>query len=102
VGDLQRPAAEEFAIVQEINEPGCVSAGQRRGTNDAFALPSLEERRWLRVGAAYRDCRATLDGLNLGRVSLLGMSFGGWLVLRYAVAAPERIQRLVLRHRRLQ
>jgi pimeloyl-ACP methyl ester carboxylesterase len=39
---------------------------------------------------------ATLDGLNLGRVSLLGMSFGGWLALRYAVAAPERIQRLVL------
>jgi pimeloyl-ACP methyl ester carboxylesterase len=39
---------------------------------------------------------ATLDGLNLGRVSLLGMSFGGWVALGYAVAAPERIQRLVL------
>jgi pimeloyl-ACP methyl ester carboxylesterase len=39
---------------------------------------------------------ATLDGLNLGRVSLLGMSFGGWLALNYAVAASERIQRLVL------
>ena len=39
---------------------------------------------------------ATLDGLNLSRVSLLGMSFGGWIALRYAVAAPERIQNLVL------
>ena len=39
---------------------------------------------------------ATLDGLNLGRVSLVGMSFGGWVALKYAVAAPERIQRLVL------
>ena len=39
---------------------------------------------------------ATLDGLNLGRVSLVGMSFGGWLALRYAVSAPARIERLVL------
>jgi pimeloyl-ACP methyl ester carboxylesterase len=39
---------------------------------------------------------ATLDGLNLGRVSLLGMSFGGWLALRYAAAAPDRIHNLVL------
>jgi pimeloyl-ACP methyl ester carboxylesterase len=39
---------------------------------------------------------ATLDGLNLGRVSLLGMSFGGWIALRYAVAAPERIHHLAL------
>jgi pimeloyl-ACP methyl ester carboxylesterase len=39
---------------------------------------------------------ATLDGLNLSRVSLLGMSFGGWVALTYAVAAPERIRNLVL------
>ena len=39
---------------------------------------------------------ATLDGLGVGRVSLVGMSFGGWLALQYAAAAPERIQRLVL------
>jgi pimeloyl-ACP methyl ester carboxylesterase len=39
---------------------------------------------------------ATLDGLGLHRVSLLGMSFGGWLALTYAVAAPERVQTLVL------
>jgi pimeloyl-ACP methyl ester carboxylesterase len=39
---------------------------------------------------------ATLDGLHLGRVSLVGMSFGGWIALGYAVAAPERVQRVVL------
>jgi pimeloyl-ACP methyl ester carboxylesterase len=39
---------------------------------------------------------ATLDGLHLGRVSLVGMSFGGWVALGYAVAAPERVQKLVL------
>jgi pimeloyl-ACP methyl ester carboxylesterase len=39
---------------------------------------------------------ATLDGLGVGRMSLAGMSFGGWLALKYAVAAPDRIDHLVL------
>jgi pimeloyl-ACP methyl ester carboxylesterase len=38
----------------------------------------------------------TLDGLNVGRVPLVGMSFGGWLAVKYAVAMPERIRNLVL------
>jgi pimeloyl-ACP methyl ester carboxylesterase len=39
---------------------------------------------------------ATLDGLHLSRVSLVGMSFGGWIALGYAIAAPERVRKLVL------
>jgi pimeloyl-ACP methyl ester carboxylesterase len=39
---------------------------------------------------------ATLDGLRLDRVSVVGMSYGGWLALNFAVAAPERLQSLVL------
>lgn len=39
---------------------------------------------------------ATLDGLRLDRVPLVGMSFGGWLALNYAVAVPQRIRKLVL------
>lgn len=39
---------------------------------------------------------ATLDGLHLDRVALVGMSFGGWLALNYAVAVPQRVRRLVL------
>ena len=39
---------------------------------------------------------ATLDALHLDRVSLVGMSYGGWLALNYAVAAPERVRKLVL------
>ena len=39
---------------------------------------------------------ATLDGLHLDRVSLVGMSFGGWLALSFAVISPERVQKLVL------
>jgi pimeloyl-ACP methyl ester carboxylesterase len=38
----------------------------------------------------------TLNGLNLDRISLVGMSFGGWLALNFAMAAPERVQKLVL------
>jgi pimeloyl-ACP methyl ester carboxylesterase len=39
---------------------------------------------------------ATLDALELDRVFLVGMSFGGWLALNYAVAAPRRVRKLVL------
>jgi pimeloyl-ACP methyl ester carboxylesterase len=38
----------------------------------------------------------TLDGLHLDRVSLVGMSYGAWLALTYAAAAPERVQKLAL------
>jgi pimeloyl-ACP methyl ester carboxylesterase len=38
----------------------------------------------------------TLDGLHLDRVFLVGMSFGGWLALNYAVAMPRRVRKLVL------
>ena len=48
------------------------------------------------VGDYVAWLTAALDGLGLRRVSLLGMSFGGWLALTYAVAAPERVHKLVL------
>ncbi len=38
----------------------------------------------------------TLDALHLERIALVGMSFGGWIALRYAAAAPNRVQHLVL------
>ena len=38
----------------------------------------------------------TLDGLKLDRVSLVGMSFGGWLALNLATAFPDRLYKLVL------
>ena len=39
---------------------------------------------------------ATLDALHLDRICLVGKSYGGWLALNFAVAAPERVQKLVL------
>ena len=38
----------------------------------------------------------TLDGLNLDCISLVGMSYGGWLGLNLAMATPERLHKLVL------
>jgi pimeloyl-ACP methyl ester carboxylesterase len=39
---------------------------------------------------------ATLNGLNLDRISLVGMSYGGWISLNFAMTAPERVRKLVL------
>ncbi len=35
----------------------------------------------------------TLDLLHLDRVSLVGMSYGAWLALNFAIAAPARVRR---------
>lgn len=37
-----------------------------------------------------------LDALGLDRVSVLGTSLGGWIAAAFAVAHPERLERLVL------
>jgi pimeloyl-ACP methyl ester carboxylesterase len=39
---------------------------------------------------------ATLNALQLDRISLAGMSYGGWLALNFALAAPGRVQKLAL------
>jgi pimeloyl-ACP methyl ester carboxylesterase len=38
----------------------------------------------------------TLNGLNLTSISLVGMSYGGWVALKFAMTTPERIRKLVL------
>lgn len=37
-----------------------------------------------------------LDALGLGKVSMIGHSYGGWLTLNFALCAPERLNRMVL------
>ena len=38
----------------------------------------------------------TLDALRLDRVSLVGMSYGGWLAFNFTAAWPDRVRQLVL------
>jgi len=38
----------------------------------------------------------TMNGLNLSRISLVGMSYGGWLATHLAMTAPERVHKLAL------
>ena len=80
------------------------------GTGKLFyrQIPSLE-RDFTVTAMRLRDDAATMDDLVAdlhteverlaaggGRVSLLGESFGGALTLSYAVAHPERVDRLVI------
>jgi len=39
---------------------------------------------------------AALTALRLNRIFLVGMSYGGWLAHRYALAAPQRVEKLAL------
>jgi pimeloyl-ACP methyl ester carboxylesterase len=48
-------------------------------------------------GSAYSEwLTEVLDAIGLPRVSLVGLSLGGWAALRFAAASPERVERLVL------
>lgn len=50
--------------------------------------------------ATRSDCiewvSSVLDGLGIDRARLVGVSYGGWLALNYALAAPERLRAIAL------
>lgn len=48
------------------------------------------------VDALAQDLRSLLDELGLERVSLCGVSLGGMVGMALALAAPDRVERLVL------
>ncbi len=95
-----------------------VHGGSTAGTSWADLAAALPERRCLlldrpgtglsdRLAADIRDVADlqsaadrlipdVLDGLALSAVDVVATSFGGWFALRAALAAPERINRLVL------
>jgi pimeloyl-ACP methyl ester carboxylesterase len=39
---------------------------------------------------------AVLDALRIEKTHMIGMSYGGWLTLGYAIAAPQRLDKIVL------
>jgi pimeloyl-ACP methyl ester carboxylesterase len=78
IGDFSR--RHRVYAIDTMGQPGKSIPGEPIGSATDYV-------RWL---------TATLDALHLDRVDLLGMSFGGWLALTYASAAPERVRKLVL------
>lgn len=46
--------------------------------------------------SAHHDLRALMDALQLPRASLVGLSLGGRIAMDFALAHPERVDRLVL------
>lgn len=66
--------------VDVIGEPGFSAESRPPLKSDAFAL-------WL---------DDVLQGLEIDRFSLIGISLGGWLALDYATRRPARVDRLVI------
>ncbi|MBB2915512.1 pimeloyl-ACP methyl ester carboxylesterase [Streptosporangium becharense] len=66
--------------VDMIGEPGLSAPSRPPLASDAYAL-------WL---------DDVLQGLGVRRVSIVGVSLGGWLATDYATRNPERVDRLAL------
>jgi pimeloyl-ACP methyl ester carboxylesterase len=81
MGDLAAWAAEfRIYAIDMIGEPGGSAPSRPPLASDAHAL-------WL---------DEVLQGLSLDRVSIVGVSLGGWLALDYATRRPERVTALAL------
>jgi pimeloyl-ACP methyl ester carboxylesterase len=59
--------------------------GKSAGTRPAYS--SGDHARWL---------SEVFERLGLGRARVAGLSLGGWIAFHFALAAPERVERLVL------
>ncbi|MER7534566.1 alpha/beta fold hydrolase [Streptomyces sp. NPDC097704] len=65
-----------------------LAGGPGRSRSDGLSIRTAADlRTWL---------DAVLDGLGLASAAFLGHSYGAWIALRYALAAPDRTDRLVL------
>jgi pimeloyl-ACP methyl ester carboxylesterase len=78
------PALGRRYRVHAVDLLGDAGRTERRGT----PLKSADDL------TAWLD--ALLDGLGLTRVHLCGHSYGAWLAVRYALRAPQRVDRLAL------
>jgi 2-hydroxy-6-oxonona-2,4-dienedioate hydrolase len=67
-----------------VERPGC-------GLSDPMRMAGLDLRSW-----SLRLVSSVVDALGVERVSLVGNSIGGTMSLWYALAHPERVERLVL------
>jgi len=78
------PLLEEFATVIYYEQRGS-GRTDPPGRPDDYSIPILVD-----------DLERLCGTLELGRVVLLGFSFGGQLALEYTLAHPARVERLIL------
>ncbi|GAA2482868.1 alpha/beta fold hydrolase [Streptomyces thermolineatus] len=78
------PALGKRYRVHAVDLMGDAGRTERRGT----PLKTADDL------TAWLD--ALLDGLGLARTHLCGHSYGAWLAVRYALHAPQRVDRLAL------
>lgn len=81
LGDMA-PLAEHYHLfaIDIVGEPG----------NSEDIRPSIEPKAF----TAWLE--EVLTGLGIGKVSLVGNSFGGWIALQYAARFPQRVTSLAL------
>jgi len=75
------PLAEHFAVYA----PDMVGSGCSDKPRAKYSLKYLDQM-----------VNGFVDALELGRVSLIGHSLGGAIVLEFAVAHPDKVRKLVL------
>lgn len=81
MGDVEMLSKHYHVLaVDIIGEAGKSEENRPDFKNEDFAL-------WL---------KEVLDALDIQRASFLGNSLGGWMVLKFATAFPQRINKLVL------
>ncbi|MEJ8756695.1 alpha/beta fold hydrolase [Pontibacter sp. H259] len=78
------PKLEEFATVVYYEQRGCGRSEAPQNPTD-YAIPTL-----------INDLDILRDSLGVEKISLLGYSFGSELSLRYALAHPTNVEKLIL------
>jgi pimeloyl-ACP methyl ester carboxylesterase len=103
-GDLAAPAAVLVpgwacsAYALHANVPAVLASGHRAIFAEPRGLGGSTKplhRDAYSPTALVRHLLAVLDALGLERAALVGLSMGGGLALRVALAAPDRVSRLV-------
>src|SRR5436190_15459243 len=69
-------------------------------TPDVFGFGGSQRPRAWAMADMGNALLALLDQLNIGTCTLAGLSMGGYISLPFALAHPDRIERLVLAHTR--
>lgn len=81
IGDVVKYCKHFRVYLVDIpGEPGKSSRNRPSWRSSAFA-------EWL---------EDVLNELHLGQASIVGLSYGGWIALKYAIYQPERVSKLVL------